>query len=146
MGNKRMHLANWKLTRRYGNLLGEVPSGLYRISVQRKNWEVTRGIYLWVLSKAFCPLLSTTSFFHLKSLTIRLGNGGALLTCHVSLGWQFIIFRTSRLHSITFQGRRLLLSKIFQIRRLWIIKKKFSCFILMFPWMFTCSNFICMMF
>jgi len=46
MGNKRMHLANCKLTRRYGNLLGEVPIGLYRISVKRKNWEVTRGIYL----------------------------------------------------------------------------------------------------
>jgi len=26
------------------------------------------------------------SFFHLKSSTSRLGNGGALLTCHVSLG------------------------------------------------------------
>jgi hypothetical protein len=47
MGNKRMHLANCKLTRRYGNLLGEVPIvGLYRISVKRKIWEVTRGIYL----------------------------------------------------------------------------------------------------
>jgi hypothetical protein len=54
-----MYLANWKLTRRYGNLLGEVTIALYRISVIRKNWGSNkRHLFMsaeqGILSSSFC--------------------------------------------------------------------------------------------
>jgi hypothetical protein len=55
-------------------------------SVKKKELGSNKRHLFMSAEQGICLLLSATSFFRLKSLTSRLGNGGALLTCHVSLG------------------------------------------------------------